>query len=146
MYFFLAVNKESKTSGRNQWLPHHYSFNAMTRSREFRLFDASTLSREDDLGKQMSFAEAVKPVEAIIAVYKRIPLSSPLDFTDNQLNAINSQANADFSDFKQILDFNAAAGDAVNTRSTMLSRMRGLESKYVATNFSSQSGSMLPTA
>lgn len=37
-------------------------------------FDASTLSREDDLGKQMSFAEAVKPAEAIIAVYKRIPL------------------------------------------------------------------------
>ena len=37
-------------------------------------FDASALSREDDLGKQMSFAEAVKPAEAIIAVYKRIPL------------------------------------------------------------------------
>ncbi len=87
-------------------------------------FDASTLSREDDLGKQMSFAEAVKPAEAIIAVYKRIPLSSLPDFTDNQLNAIHSQTNADFSVFKQILDFNAAAGDAVNTRSTMLSQIK----------------------
>ncbi len=87
-------------------------------------FDASTLSREDDLGKQMSFAEAVKPAEAIIAVYKRIPLSSLQDFADSQLNAIYSQANSDFSVFKQILDFNAAAGDAVNTRTSMLAQIK----------------------
>jgi len=87
-------------------------------------FDASALSREDDLGKQMSFAEAVKPAEAIIAVYKRIPLSSLPDFTDNQLNAIDSQANGDFSVFKQILDFNAVASDAVNTRTSMLAQIK----------------------
>ena len=86
-------------------------------------FKAATLSREDDLGKQMSFAEAVKPVEAIIAVYKRIPLSALPDFTDTQLNVIQAQANADYSIFKQILDFNATAGDAAGTRTNLLAQL-----------------------
>lgn len=87
-------------------------------------FAPETLGRTDDLGKQMNFAEAVKPAEAIIAIYKRIPLSALLDFTDGQLNAIMAQANADYNVFKQILDFNAASGDAVSTRSNILTNMR----------------------
>jgi hypothetical protein len=87
-------------------------------------FDASMLSREDDLGKQMSFAEAVKPAEAIISLYKRIPLSSLQDFADNQLNAIHNQTNTDFNVFKQILDFNAAEGDAVGKRSRILESLQ----------------------
>lgn len=94
---------------------------SLTRIQKFK---ASTLSREDDLGKQMCFAEAVKPAEAIVAVYKRIPLSSLPDFADVQLNAIHGQANSDFNVFKQILDFNAAAGDAVGTRSSILAQLQ----------------------
>lgn len=96
------------------------SIESLTRVQKFK---ASTLSREDDLGKQMSFAEAVKPAEAIVAVYKRIPLSALSDFTDSQLNVIQSQANADYSVFKQMLDFNAAAGDAASTRTNLLSTL-----------------------
>lgn len=87
-------------------------------------FNAQTLSREDDLGKQMSFVDAVKHAEAIITIYKRIPLSAISDFSDNQLNAIQGQANADFSTFKQILDFSAVSGgDAAGTRSTLLQQL-----------------------
>ena len=82
-------------------------------------FKPATLSREDDLGKQMSFADAVKPVEAIIALYKRIPLSALDDFTDGQLNSIQAQSNADFSYFKQILDFDATASGAASTRTNL---------------------------
>ena len=71
----------------------------------------------------MSFAEAVKPADAIIAVYKRIPLSALPDFADGQLNAIQAQANADFSTFKQILEFNAAATDAAGTRTNLLAAL-----------------------
>lgn len=87
-------------------------------------FDPETLGRVDDLGRQMNFAEAVKPAEAIIAVYKRIPISALPDFTDSQLNAILSQANADYNVFKQILDFNAASGDAVSTRTNILNNIK----------------------
>ena len=72
----------------------------------------------------MSFAEAVKPAEAVIALYKRIPLSALPDFTDGQLNAIQGQANADYSYFKQILDFDATASGAATTRTNLLDQLR----------------------
>ena len=87
-------------------------------------FDPATLGRVDDLGRQMNFAEAVKPAEAIIAVYKRIPMSALPDFTDGQLNIILAQANADYNVFKQILDFNAASNDAVGTRTNILNSIK----------------------
>jgi hypothetical protein len=83
-------------------------------------FDPETLGRIDDLGRQMNFAEAVKPAEAIIGIYKRIPKSALSDFTDAQLNAILAQANSDYNVFQQILSFNAATGDAVGTRTNIL--------------------------
>lgn len=87
-------------------------------------FNPATLGREDDLGRQMNFVEAVQPAEAIIALYKRIPMSALPDFTDSQLNAIQSQANADYNVFKQILDFNAASNDAVGTRTNILNNIK----------------------
>lgn len=94
---------------------------SLTRVQTFR---PTTLSREDDLGKQMSFSDAVKPAEAIIAVYKRIPLSALSDFADGQLNAIHTQANADFSVFTQILEFDATSSGAATTRTNLLDQLR----------------------
>lgn len=72
----------------------------------------------------MSFADAVKPAEAVIALYKRIPLSALSDFTDSQLGLIQGQANADYSYFKQILDFDATASGAATTRTNLLDQLR----------------------
>ena len=93
---------------------------SLTRVQEFK---AVTLSREADLGKQMSFAGAVVPVESIIAIYRRIPISALQDFADSQLNAIQTQSNADFSIFKQILDFTATSSDAASTRTNLLAQI-----------------------
>jgi hypothetical protein len=87
-------------------------------------FDPESLGRVDDLGRQMNFADAVKPAEAIIAVYKRIPMSALPDFTDAQLNTILGQANSDYHVFKQILDFNAASSDAVGNRTNILNNIK----------------------
>lgn len=83
-------------------------------------FDASSLSRSDDLGRQMHFADAVPHAEAIIAVYQRIPVTALSDFTDSQLNSIKAAADSDYNLFKQILDFNAASREAVGTRTSIL--------------------------
>jgi hypothetical protein len=83
-------------------------------------FDPSSLGREDDLGRQMNFLEAVKPAESIIAVYRRIPLSTLSDFTDSQLQAILGQARSDYNLFKQILDFDSTSSDAFNSRTNIL--------------------------
>lgn len=87
-------------------------------------FDVATLRREDDLGKQMSFSDAVLPAEALIDIYKRIPLTALEDFSDTQLNAIGAQANADFNVFKQILDFNAQAANAATIRTDILNTLK----------------------
>lgn len=87
-------------------------------------FDAMSLSREADLGTQMSFSEAVTPAEVLINIYKRIPLTALEDFSDTQLNVISTQAQADFNVFKQILDFNAQAADASTTRTSILSTLK----------------------
>lgn len=87
-------------------------------------FDPTTLGREGDLGRQMNFVDAVKPAEAIIAVYRRIPLSALTDFTDGQLNAIQAQANADYNVFKLILDFSAVSNEAIGTRTTILDNIK----------------------
>lgn len=87
-------------------------------------FDVTSLSREADLGKQMSFSEAARPAEALINIYKRIPLTALEDFSDTQLNAIGAQAQADFNVFKQILDFNVQAVDAAATRTNILNTLK----------------------
>lgn len=86
-------------------------------------FDVKSLSREADLGKQMSFSEAVKSAESLINIYKRIPLTALEDFSDTQLNVIGTQAQADFNVFNQILDFNAQTADASANRTKILNTL-----------------------
>lgn len=87
-------------------------------------FDASALSREADLGKQMNFSEAVAPSQALIDIYRRIPLTALDDFSDGQLNVISQQAQADFNVFKQILEFSANAANAANSRAGMINTLK----------------------
>lgn len=68
-------------------------------------FEASKLERGGELGNALSFVDAVKPAQAVIDVYKRIPMAALADFTDDQLNAIKNQANADYQVFDTMLKF-----------------------------------------
>lgn len=87
-------------------------------------FDSASLGREDDLGRQMSFVEAVPYAEAVIEVYKRIPITALDDFTDGQLNTIQGQSNADYNTFEQILKFDATANNASNTRRQLVTGLQ----------------------
>lgn len=86
-------------------------------------FDVATLSREDDLGKQMNFSEAVAPSQALVDIYRRIPMTALDDFSDTQLSVIGNQAKADFNVFTQILEFNATSADAAITRTNIISTL-----------------------
>ncbi len=87
-------------------------------------FKASTLSREDDLGKQMSFVNAIKDAQSIIDVYKRIPISTLADLTDSQLDLIIRQADSDFNVFEQISKFSVAEPNATQTRTQILATLQ----------------------
>ncbi len=87
-------------------------------------FDVLSLGREDDLGRQLNFSEAIPEAKAIIGVYKRIPLSVLEDFSDTQLKVIKNNAQADFNTFNQILSFDATAGDASSSRTTIINNIK----------------------
>lgn len=87
-------------------------------------FEASLLSRVNDLGTQMSFSGAVEPANKLIDLYKRIPLTVLEDFSETQLNNITTQTQADYNLFNQILDFNIQEANATSTRTDILSRLQ----------------------
>lgn len=87
-------------------------------------FDVSSLGREDDLGKQMSFSEAITSAGAIVDLYKRISLTALSDFSDTHLNQIKAQAQADFNVFQEILSFDATAANAAATRAQLITAMK----------------------
>ncbi len=87
-------------------------------------FDVADLGREDDLGKQLNFTDAMPWAGALVGIYQRIPLTALDDFSDNQLNAIAKQAQADFNTFKQILDFSATSGNAADSRNIILNTLK----------------------
>jgi DNA segregation ATPase FtsK/SpoIIIE-like protein len=86
--------------------------------------EVSSLGREDDLGKQMSFSEAITSAGEIVDLYKRISLNALNDFSDTQLNAIKAQAQADFNIFQQILSFDATVSNAATIRTQIITAMK----------------------
>lgn len=87
-------------------------------------FNANSIGREDDLGKQLNFVEAVPFVESIINLYKRIPVDVLNDFSDGHLNTIKNQSQADFNSFNQILSFDVTAGNAAATRTQLITNLK----------------------
>ena len=89
-------------------------------------FEADKLSREDDLGKQLNFADAVPLARALVDIYQRLPLASLDDFSDGQLNVVTKQAQADYNAFKQVLDFKATSPNAAEAprRAAAMRRVR----------------------
>ncbi|MHB1285587.1 MAG: hypothetical protein ACYCYP_03330 [Leptospirales bacterium] len=87
-------------------------------------FNATTLGREDDLGKKLSFTEAIPYAESIINLYKRISLDILNDFSDGQLNAIKIQSQSDFNIFTQITNFDSTVQNAPATRTQLITNIK----------------------
>lgn len=68
-------------------------------------FDAKTLAREDELGRNFDFSAIVAPASKLIRLYNQLGLSTLDDFPDAILGQIKVQADADFNRFQQALDF-----------------------------------------
>lgn len=86
-------------------------------------FDAKSIGREADLGKQLNFTEAIPFAGFIIDLYKRIPLDILNDFSDSHLNIIKNQSLADFNSLEKILGFDATAANAAVTRTQLINSL-----------------------
>jgi hypothetical protein len=88
-------------------------------------FDPASLSRKDDLGKQLNFEEAVLPARRLVELYKRLSTSALDDFPGGQLTLIKNVANADYSRFKSILDFSSEQENPQQARAKLIEQVRG---------------------
>ena len=92
--------------------------------KDLQNFDPKTLSRDADLGLLMNFSNAVEYAEAIVDMYKKIPVAALSDFTDSQLNVIQDQAAEDLNLFDHILKFDSTSPNSANTRASILARIK----------------------
>lgn len=87
-------------------------------------FDVQTLVRAEELGRGLNFEEALEPAKRLVQLYQRLSLSVLEDFTDGILSSIRSQADADFSRFKQILDFSPSQGNPAQVRTELINQIK----------------------
>ena len=57
-------------------------------------FDVKTLARAEDLGKALSFENALPAAEKLVQLYQRLGLSVLEDLTDQHLGTVKTQADA----------------------------------------------------
>jgi hypothetical protein len=88
-------------------------------------FDVKELERSNSLGITFSFVDAVKPAQDVVDLYKRIPITALSDFTDEQLNSIKGQANADFQIFDTILKFDPKTDGTAQRRQGIINQVQG---------------------
>jgi hypothetical protein len=88
-------------------------------------FEVSKLERSNELGMALSFVDTLKSAQAVVDVYKRIPMAALTDFTDEQLNVIKGQANADYQMFDTMLKFDPAKeGSPAQKRQELITQVQ----------------------
>ena len=81
---------------------------AKTSLERMQQFRSETLSREAELGSDLTFKAVIPAADRLIALYQQITTTVLVDLPETQLKAVRDQANADFSRFDQVLKFSAA--------------------------------------
>jgi hypothetical protein len=88
-------------------------------------FDASTLARIEELGRQLSFEDAVEPAQRVIDLFKRVPESILSSLVDSQLNTIKGRADAEYNRFSEVMAFSASQNNAAQARSNLIQQIKG---------------------
>lgn len=86
-------------------------------------FEASSLVREQDLGRELAFKEAVEPAQRIIDLYGQIALAALDDYPDELLNKVKLQAETHYNLFNNILEFSSTQSDAASQREELLRQL-----------------------
>lgn len=86
-------------------------------------FDAKKLARVGELGQALNFTAVVQPAQAVIDVYRRIPVAALQDFADPQLEVILGQANSDYQLFDTIMKFSPAEGNPAAQRQELINQV-----------------------
>ncbi len=92
--------------------------------KRIKIFDASSLVREEDLGRELAFKEAVEPAQRIINLYGQIALDALDDFPEQMLATVKGQAEQHYKFLDNILKFSSTQENAAVQRETLLTQLR----------------------
>ena len=95
---------------------------SLTRMQQFK---PATLAREQDLGSELNFTDAIPAAERLVGLYRQVSLPVLDDLPQQQLDALHKCANADFNRFEQIMKFTAKQGDPHSQRNTLVQQLDG---------------------
>lgn len=87
-------------------------------------FDIDSLPRENDLGTQLNFKNAIPPAQALIDLYRRLSLQALEDFPDNILTTIRDHANSTYNLFDQINKFDVAQNNPQQIRQSIIDQLK----------------------
>lgn len=93
-------------------------------------FDPASLSREEELGRELSFQEVVPAARRLLGLYNQISQTVLEDFPLTQLNSLKSQADADYNRFSEILQFSPKQDNAYNVHNDLIQK---IDQAYQAT-------------
>ncbi|MEX1199030.1 MAG: hypothetical protein WEB57_14360 [Pseudohongiellaceae bacterium] len=97
--------------------------NAETSLKRMQEFDVSQLPREDELGINFRFTDAVEPAQRLVDLFNRLSIAALDDFGDTQLDQIEKAAASCYNLFSQVLEFDETQGDALGARNRLIDQI-----------------------
>lgn len=91
---------------------------------QIQTFNTKSLVREEELGKNLSFSEAVEPAKRIVNLFKQISINTLEDFPEEQLNILINQANKNLNLFDEIDSFTTEQPNPHETRNNLLNKLK----------------------
>lgn len=89
-------------------------------------FDATSLARTADLGREMEFSEIVSDAERAINLFRLIPPKMFEEIPYKHVREIENQAANTFNIFKEVLDFSQRQSDATSIRESLMQKVKNL--------------------
>jgi hypothetical protein len=86
-------------------------------------FDPGSLPREEELGRDLSFQEAVPAAKRLLGLYNQISQTVLEDFPQNQLKSLQSQADADYNRLSEILKFSPKQDNAYSVHNNLIQQI-----------------------
>lgn len=87
-------------------------------------FDAPSISRKEELGRDLNFEAAVPAVQRNISLFAQVSPDVLSEFPDGRLTAIKNHADAEFNRLEQILKFTATDQNPKGTRDNLVSQVQ----------------------
>ena len=91
--------------------------------RRIQDFEVNLLVREDELGRELNFRDAVEPSRRMVELARRLPLEILSDLTEPHLNKIKNNCDNIYNIFDQCLKFTTKTSDPSNRRDELITQI-----------------------